>query len=53
VIGRHVGGMTTLFKMIALVLAFAMAGAAAGCSGVPQDGRYQTHGNASWDNWRG
>jgi len=55
VIGCHVGGMTILFKMIALVLAFAMASAVAGCSGsgIPQDDRYQTHRNASWDNWRG
>ena len=54
-IGCHVGGMTTLSKIIALVLAFAMAGAVAGCSGsgIPQDDRYQTHRNASWDNWRG
>ncbi|MFN4015206.1 MAG: hypothetical protein ACK4JB_07725 [Reyranella sp.] len=42
-----------LFRTITLVLLLATAGAAAGCSGVPQDGRYQTHGNASWDNWRG
>lgn len=45
--------MTLFFKTMALVLALAMAGAATGCSGVPQDGRYQTHGNPSWDNWRG
>jgi hypothetical protein len=47
--------MTTLFRTIALVLAFATAGALVGCSGsgIPQDDRYQTHGNASWDNWRG
>lgn len=53
--GCHVVAMTTLYKMIALVLAFAMAGTVAGCSGsgIPQDDRYQTHRNASWDNWRG
>lgn len=46
--------MTTLFRTtITLVLLFAVASATAGCGGVPQDGRYQTHGNASWDNWRG
>jgi len=53
--GWHVVGMTTLFKTAAVVLAFAIAGAMAGCSGsgIPQDDRYQTHRNASWDNWRG
>jgi hypothetical protein len=53
--GCHVDGMTTLFRTMALVLAFAMASAVAGCSGsgIPQDDRYQTHRNASWDNWRG
>jgi hypothetical protein len=47
--------MTTFLKLIALVLAFAMASAVVGCSGsgIPQDDRYQTHRNASWDNWRG
>jgi len=43
--------MTTLFRTITLVLLFAVAGCAK--SGIPQDDRYQTHGNASWDNWRG
>ena len=51
--GCHVGGMTMLFRTIALALAFAMAGAAAGCGGIPQDSRYQTNKNGSWDNWRG
>eukprot|EP01034_Spumella_vulgaris_P001107 gene1107-1472_t len=46
--------MTTVFRMIGLVMAFAIAGSLAGCanSGIPQDGRYQTHGTG-WDNWRG
>jgi len=37
-----------------LAMAFAIVGALAGCasSGIPQDGRYQTHGGG-WDNWRG
>ena len=35
------------------MLLVAVAGIVAGCSGTPQDGRYQTHGNPSWDNWRG
>lgn len=26
--------------------------ALAGCAGTPQDDRYQTHRNASWDNFR-
>ena len=52
--GCHVDDMTSHFKTIALVMAFAIAGALAGCanSGIPQDGRYQTHGTG-WDNWRG
>lgn len=50
--GCHVGDMTSLCKTIALVMAFAIAGTLAGCSGIPQDGRYQTHGTG-WDNWRG
>jgi hypothetical protein len=47
--------MTSLIRTITLVMAFAVAGALAGCSGsgIPQDDRYQTHGNGSWDNWRG
>jgi hypothetical protein len=46
--------MTNLFRTIGLVMAFAIAGSLAGCakSGIPQDGRYQTHGTG-WDNWRG
>ena len=30
---------------------FAVAWAVAGCSGIPQDGRYQT-GGGGWDNFR-
>jgi len=47
--------MTSLIRTITLVIAFAVAGSLAGCSGsgIPQDDRYQTHGNASWDNRRG
>ncbi len=47
--------MTSFLRTIALVMAVAVAGTLAGCakSGIPQDDRYQTHGNASWDNWRG
>ena len=39
--------------LAAIALLFAVA-ALAGCanSGIPQDGRYQTHGGG-WDNWRG
>ena len=43
--------MTTLLKTFLVVALLGLAGCAN--SGVPQDGRYQTHGNASWDNWRG
>ena len=47
--------MTILIRTIAVALAFALAGALGACSGsgIPQDDRYQTHGNGSWDNWRG
>jgi hypothetical protein len=51
--GCHVDGMTKIFRTITLVLLLAVAGTVAGCGGTPSDGRYQTHGNASWDNWRG
>ncbi len=53
--GCHVDGMTKLFRTIALASIFAVTGALAGCgkSGIPQDDRYQPHGNASWENWRG
>lgn len=46
--------MTNIFRTIALVVALAITGSVAGCanSGIPQDGRYQTHGTG-WDNWRG
>ena len=50
--GCHVGAMTYFIRTITLALAFAVAGAAAGCSGLPQDGRYQTHNNASWEGFR-
>ena len=52
--GCHVGDMASLIRTITLVMAFAIAGTLAGCanSGIPQDGRYQTHGTG-WDNWRG
>lgn len=49
--GCHVVIMTTLLKTFLVVALLGLAGCAN--SGVPQDGRYQTHGNASWDNWRG
>jgi len=45
--------MTSLIRTITLVIAFAVALAGCSGSGIPQDDRYQTHGNASWDNWRG
>jgi hypothetical protein len=53
--GCHVVGMTALIRTITLAMALAMAGVLAGCtkSGIPQDDRYQPHGNASWENWRG
>ena len=42
--------MTTLLKTILVVALLGLAGCAN--SGIPQDGRYQTHGGG-WDNWRG
>jgi hypothetical protein len=44
--------MTNRIRTIAVALAFAMAGIATGCSGIPQDDRYQTHGNPSWTGFR-
>ena len=46
--------MRSLIRTISLVMAVALAGALAGCakSGIPQDDRYQTHGNPSWDGFR-
>lgn len=40
--------------MLRWTLTFLMLAALGGCaaSGIPQDGRYQTHGGG-WDNWRG
>ncbi|WP_296323535.1 hypothetical protein [Reyranella sp.] len=44
--------MTSLIRTFMLVLAVAMAGAVAGCSGIPQDDRYQDHRNPSWVGFR-
>jgi len=40
-------------KILATIAAFLAAVALSGCttSGIPQDGRYQTHGGG-WDNFR-
>ena len=51
---RPNGGMTfgsSPFAMILMLLAVVMLEGCAS-SGIPQDGRYQTHGGG-WDNWRG
>jgi hypothetical protein len=39
-------------KVLMLIAAFFAVAVLAGCNGIPQDGRYQTHGGG-WDNWRG
>ena len=43
--------MRPLVVLVILALSGAALGACAN-SGIPQDGRYQTHGGG-WDNWRG
>jgi hypothetical protein len=40
--------MFRLKPLVALAVAVALV---AGCAGLPQDGRYQTHGGG-WDNFR-
>jgi predicted small secreted protein len=46
--------MTIGSRAFALIVMLVAAAVLAGCttSGIPQDGRYQTHGTG-WDNWRG
>jgi len=39
---------TRVAAMVVAVLAIALLG---GCAGIPNDGRYQTHGTG-WDNFR-
>jgi hypothetical protein len=46
--------MTRRSKAFAMIVALLAVATLAGCatSGIPQDGRYQTHGGG-WDNFRG
>lgn len=47
----HVGSMNTIIgRLVAAAAAIAMV-LIAGCQGIPQDGRYQTH-DGGRSNWR-
>ena len=39
-------------KLAGLVATLFLAAFAAACSGIPQDGRYQTNSRGGWDNFR-
>jgi hypothetical protein len=48
---RDTGNTDAGIDDVKIALAILIAVAAAGCSGIPQDGRYQT-GGGGWDNFR-